>query len=81
MFLAGVNVRDDLVRTLALQVDDAHLAGKLQRAVVNQTRVLALEVDERETILRTLDNPPAGLLELRATLLQEHQWRRREGLG
>ena len=77
--LAGVNVRDDLVRNLALQVDDEILATKLLPAVVNETRVLALEVHERETILRTLADPPEGLKELRGVLLTEHTRRRREG--
>jgi hypothetical protein len=35
---------------------------------------------ERETILLALDEPPSGLEELRAVLLQEHVWRQREGL-
>jgi len=36
-------------------------------------RILALEIQERESILRALDDPPTkALAELRATLLQEH---------
>ena len=42
--------------------------------------MLALDIPERETIIRALDDPPAGLEELRAVLLQEHTWRQREGL-
>ena len=43
--------------------------------------LLALTVDERAVILAQLDDPPDGLAELRAVLLNEHQWREREGLG
>jgi hypothetical protein len=42
--------------------------------------VLALTIPERETIIRALDDLPAGLEELRGVLLREHVWRRREGL-
>jgi hypothetical protein len=34
--------------------------------------VLALTIPERETIIRALDDAPAGLEELRAILLREH---------
>ena len=34
----------------------------------------------REAILRMLEDCPEELAELRATLLQEHVWRKREGL-
>jgi hypothetical protein len=37
-------------------------------------------LDDREAILRVLEECPEEMLELRATLLQEHVWRRREGL-
>jgi len=30
--------------------------------------------------LRTLDDPPVGLAQLRGVLLTEHDWRVREGL-
>jgi len=42
--------------------------------------VLGLSIEERETILAVLDDPPAGLEELRGVLLNEVEWRRREGL-
>jgi hypothetical protein len=35
---------------------------------------------EREQILRALDDPPEGLAELRGVLVREHDWRAREGL-
>ena len=43
-------------------------------------KVLFLESDEREVILIALDDPPQGLDEMGAVLLQEHVWRQREGL-
>ena len=36
------------------------------------TKVLALTIPERETIIRALDDAPPGLEELRAVLLREH---------
>ncbi len=42
--------------------------------------MLALDIPERETIIRALEDPPAGLEELRGVLLREHEWRVREGL-
>ena len=45
-----------------------------------EIKVLALAVPEREAILRALEDPPAGLAELRGVLLHEHEWRVREGL-
>ena len=58
-----------------------HPAGeRLRRALDNDTRILGLEIDEREAILAALEDPPAGLEELRATLLHEHVGRQRDGL-
>ena len=44
-------------------------------------RFWALDIPEQVTIIRALEDPPAGLEELRAVLLQEHTWRTREGLA
>ena len=41
---------------------------------------MALDIPDREAILRVLEDCPEELVELRATLLQEHVWRKREGL-
>jgi hypothetical protein len=43
-------------------------------------KLLALTIDERAMILAALEDPPAGLAELRAVLINEHQWRQSEGL-
>ncbi|MBA3377026.1 MAG: hypothetical protein H0U00_14650 [Actinobacteria bacterium] len=53
---------------------------RLEGAWDAETKVLALTIDDREHILRALDDPPAGLAELRGVLLREHEWRRRVGL-
>jgi hypothetical protein len=36
------------------------------------TKVLALTIPERETIIRARDDPPPGLEQLRGVLLSEH---------
>ena len=52
-----------------------------QRAYDREDRIVAaLDVPYWEAILRVLEECPEELLELRATLLQEHVWRQREGL-
>ena len=42
---------------------------------------MALDVPDREAILRVLEECTDELLGLRATLLQEHVWPQREGLA
>lgn len=82
MFLAGLPIPGHLVLELARLIgdDDPELAERLEDAYGRDVKVLGLDIPEREMILRALDDPPDGLTELRATLLQEHVWRRREGL-
>jgi hypothetical protein len=46
-----------------------------------EVRILALEIAERETVLAALDDPPAGVEELRGVLLREFEWRWAQGLG
>ena len=55
-------------------------AERLERAYDREARIVALDVPDREAILRVLEECPEDLLELRATLLQEHVWRTRQGL-
>ena len=57
------------------------LADRLEQALADNVSVFALTIDERAIILDQLEDPPAGLAELRAVLLNEHEWRQREGLG
>jgi len=52
----------------------------LETAYDRETKLLALTIVDRESILRALDEPPNGLTELRGVLLREHEWRVREGL-
>ena len=80
MFLAGILIRDDLVLELARVVDDPALAERLEDNYGRMTRVIALTIPERETIIRALDDAPDGLEELRAVLIREHVARVREGL-
>ena len=80
MYLAGVPVRDELILELARLVDDPDLAGRLETAYGSMTKLLALAIDKRETIIRALADAPPGLEELRGVLLREVEWRRTEGL-
>ena len=80
MHLAGVPLRDELVLELARLVDDDEIGSRLETAYGRMTKVLALTIPERETIIRALDDPPPGLEELRAVLLREHVGRVRDGL-
>jgi hypothetical protein len=80
VFLAGLSVRGDLVLELARLVDDGTLADRLERAYEDRAGTLALDIPEREIVLAALNDPPSGLEELRAVLLQEHVWRKRERL-
>jgi hypothetical protein len=81
--LAGLTVPDKEVLELAGIVRSAgfvDLGEKLETAYDRETKVLALTIDEREMLIRSLDDPPESLAEFRAVLLQEHEWRVREGL-
>jgi hypothetical protein len=83
MFLAAIPVPDRAVLDLALRLRETGCDGtadKLEKAWSREVKVLALEVDERVEILRALVECPPELVELRSTLLQEHEWRRVEGL-
>jgi hypothetical protein len=77
MMLAGVSVPDGAVGMLARS---ARLAGadklgqRLERAIEDRAALVALTIDERAIVLSMLDDPPAELAELRAVLVNEHQW-------
>ena len=70
--IAGVPVPRELVAWIAAQLDGTPAGDRLTAALDNETRVLGLDVLEREAVLGALEAPPAGLEELRAVLLQEH---------
>ena len=83
MWLAGIPVDHRAVLHLAASLREPELVDtteRLERAYDREARIAALDVPDREAILRALDDSPEELLELRATLLQEHGWRKREGL-
>jgi hypothetical protein len=79
VFLAGVPIARDDVLDLARRVDP-ELATRLHDAVDREVKVLALSIPERGVMLRALDDPPEGLLKLRAVLLKEH-FARASGTG
>ena len=57
----------------------AELADRLERALDDDVKLLALSLDEQALLLSALEDPPQ-LAELRAVLLADRQWRRSEGL-
>jgi hypothetical protein len=78
--LAGIPVRREHIAWIANELDNEPTATRLRDALEREVRILGLEIDEREAVVRVLEDCPDGLTELRATLLQEHTWRAREGL-
>ena len=83
MWLAGIPVADNTVLQLAASLREAELvdtAKRLEHAYDREARIVALDVPDREAILRVLEECSEELLELRATLLQEAVWRRGEAL-
>ena len=83
MYVAGVRVPDKDVLSLARLLHDAgfdETAETLVVALESEQGIVGLSIEDREVILRTLDDPPAGLAKLRGVLLNELEWRVREGL-
>ena len=83
MYVAGVRVRDKDVLALARLLHDAGFDDTAEAVVVAleaEQRIVGLSIEDREAILRTLEDPPAGLAQLRGVLLSELEWRVREGL-
>ena len=58
MMLAGIHVRDEAILELARLVDEPDLASKLEANYSRGTKVLALTIPERTTILAALEDPP-----------------------
>ena len=84
MMLAGVPVPDRLVLTLVGKLRDAGFddtAQRLETAQEYETKVLALDIPERDDILKALEDCPPGFGELRAVLLQQQAWRASEGIN
>jgi hypothetical protein len=81
--LAGVSVPERYVALLAEFLIAAGLedtADVLLLALDAGQELVALSIQDREAMLRVLEDPPQGLAELRGVLLAEHEGRVREGL-
>ena len=80
MYLAGLRIPDEDVRELIKLVDEP-TRSFLEKALALNGEVVALTIEDRERILWALDDVRTeALAELRGVLLQEHEWRMREGL-
>ena len=80
VYLAGISIPSRFVLRLSRLVDDEELAAKMRSAVVESDKLITLETEERQTLLRALGDAPAvGFEDLHATLLQEHERRRAGG--
>ena len=83
--LAGLETPTALVLKLTVMMlrcaDYAHTADMIGDAVGADRPDLALTILDRAAILRVLDDPPVGLAQLRAVLLQEQVGRVRDGIA
>ena len=81
--LYGIPIRDDDLRRLVVRLvrfgyaKDVDLAARIGWGITSETALLALSTQERDAILRVLDNPPAGLVELRGALARDQRDRYR----
>ena len=84
MMLAGLPVPTEAVEKLAALVRAAgadELAERLELALVDEVKLLALSLDGRALMLSALEDPPQGVgRAARLVLLADYQWRRDEGL-
>jgi hypothetical protein len=71
VFIAGVPVSSELVLALARLVKDPELAAKLEQRVRRDLVVIRLDDRERTIVLKALAEPPTGLEDVRAALLEE----------
>jgi hypothetical protein len=81
--LAGIKVFDSDVLTLAIELRHAGhtaTADLLDDAVLANQPSVGLTIKDREVILTVLVDPPSGLTQLRAVLLEEHVLRKQSGL-
>jgi len=77
--LAGIPVDGELVRALA-ELAEEPAASTLRDRLERGRATFALTIEEREQILRALEDCPDGLAELRGVLVREYEWRVRESL-
>lgn len=85
MQLAGTAVTDrdtfELARVLR-EAGFSEVAEKLEKALTLGTKILGLTIDDRESMLQALYEPPTqGLTEFRSVLLLEHEGHVSEGLA
>lgn len=83
MQLAGINHTTSAALELITMLCAAGLldtADTLATAWNHGDEVVGLTLDEREEVLRVLDEPPDRLCDLRTVLLEEHRWRETVGL-
>jgi hypothetical protein len=83
MRLAGVQVRHEDVLDLAWLLRNGGFDDTAEALIVAleaEQALVALSIADREAILRTLDDPPIGLAELRGVLLRELRVARARGL-
>jgi type II secretory pathway component PulJ len=81
IMLAGVPMRDQDVLELARLLRDAGFDDTPRRSS-SRWRLNRQSLPSRfriERILRSLQDPPKGVAELRGVLLTEHEWRERNG--
>jgi hypothetical protein len=80
VYLAGLRIPDEDVRELVRLVGEP-TRSLLEKVLAMGTGVVALTIADRGRILCALDDARTdALAELRGVLLQEHEWRDREGL-
>jgi hypothetical protein len=72
VILSGSPVRSDNVELLASMLDGDELAVKLESAVVNNSSLVALSLDDRRRIVAVLAaDAPWGLTELQSVLVKQ----------
>lgn len=80
MRLAGIELTDDCLLALVTRLRGDDLDNQAERivdALMSMQTEATLTRPDRVAILTVLDDPPAGLEELRATLLREQVARAR----
>ncbi len=71
MILSGLTVRTENVQLLATMLKGDELAIKLERALTNNSTVVALSIADRERIVAVVADGPAGFAELRSMLVTQ----------
>jgi hypothetical protein len=80
VYLAGLRIPDEDVRELITLVGEP-TRSLLEKSLAMEAEIVALTIEDRERILWALDDVRTdALTELRGVLLQEHEWRARQGL-